>query len=85
MGEMSEWQREDFGSDVPERTYCEFVGTIRAETDKAFLVFFEDGSTMDGQELWIPKSQMIGSKYEHGYSGDIRIKKWLASKKGLVR
>lgn len=52
---------------------------ITAETDKAFLIAY------DGEELWIPKSQIANpSDYREGMSGaTISITAWIAREKGI--
>lgn len=53
---------------------------ILRETDKALLVRFEDG-----EEHWIPLSQIADSDdYSEGdVNGTISITEWIANEKGL--
>ena len=54
--------------------------TVKHEVDKALLV------DIDGDEHWIPKSQIDDDSevYEMGTDGDLVITKWIAEKKGLL-
>jgi len=60
----------------------EIAVEVRAETDKAILVF--DGA----REVWIPKSQIKDQCEEDGLFGkkitSIFISEWLAGEKGLI-
>ncbi len=51
---------------------------VRAETEKAFLVY--DGSV----EVWVPKSQITDQCGEGPEITSIFISEWLATEKGLV-
>lgn len=55
---------------------------IKAETDKAFLL------EIDGEEEWIPKSQIESWKMKESKwgkkSGTCEIPEWLAEEKGLI-
>jgi hypothetical protein len=54
--------------------------TVKHETDKAFLVVYEDA------EVWLPKSQIIdGEGLEVGEEPvTIRVTEWLAKQKELI-
>lgn len=54
---------------------CEVLG----ETEKAIKI-----QTLDGEELWLPLSQV--SRIDHPNSGPatVHMSAWLAKKKGLV-
>lgn len=67
---MSEWI-DEVGVDVDE---------VTVETDKVLLV------SIDGQEIWIPKSQVSDNSevYQKGDSGTMIISLWIAEQKGLV-
>ena len=58
---------------------CDDVTCLR-ETDSALLV------EMDGEEYWIPKSQVHddGEVYEEGGTGLLVITLWIAKQNGLV-
>lgn len=53
---------------------------VQTETDKALLVI------IDGQEHWIPRSQIVDSESDVlavGDSGTLAITDWIAKQKGL--
>jgi len=56
------------------------VDEVVKETEAAFLC------SIEGEELWIPKSQLKdgSDELEEGGSGTIVIPTWLAEEKGLV-
>ena len=57
----------------------EFIGEIKHETDKAYLVF--DGVN----KIWLPKSQIM-DKTKIGSGGDYEfvIPRWIAEDKGII-
>lgn len=57
------------------------VEEILRETDKAFLLRLED----EGQELWVPKSQISDADdYEEGDKNcTVSVSRWFADKEGL--
>jgi len=64
---------------------CDFHVEVKRTTDKAVLVAI-DG---DGEEYWIPVSQLCDSsevtgESEPGFEGIITISEWIAIEKGLV-
>ena len=56
----------------------DIAAELRAETDKAWLIF--DG----GREAWIPKSQAELTEQEIGPFQVWTMPEWLAKEKGLI-
>jgi hypothetical protein len=56
----------------------EFCGTLKHETDRAYLVY--DGAN----EVWIPKSQVQDSHQIKGDDWEFVIPEWLAIEKGII-
>jgi SH3-like domain-containing protein len=60
----------------------EFEVSVVRETEKAILV-----RTADGDEAWVPKSQLVAEGTDVDGTGDvgtIAIPRWLAEEKGLA-
>lgn len=54
------------------------------ETPLAFLIGWSEGDPVQGEEIWIPKSQVVSTNLsEKGDEGYIEIPKWLAETKNL--
>lgn len=67
--------------DKSEYVWIEVTGPLR-ETEKAFLY-----QTSEGDEIWIPRSQLGARKKAPDGVGHVKIEipRWIAVEKGLAR
>jgi hypothetical protein len=58
--------------------YVEIECSRERETDAAVLI------VVDGEEVWLPLSQIESMHFDARNEGTVRVASWLARKKGLI-
>jgi len=63
--------------------YVDVECEIKIETDKAYLVEYDEDEEGDAMECWVPKSQ-VGQIIKNGTTITMEIAEWFAEREGLV-
>lgn len=76
---MSQFDDFDHYDDEDEEEYLDFTGTLKYESEKAYLI------DIDGDEIWVPKSQIeFENNPRLNKSFDFEIPRWIAEDKGIA-
>jgi hypothetical protein len=63
--------------------YVDVECVIKHETEKAYLIEYDEDENGDAVDCWVPKSQ-VGQIIKNGTTTNMEVAEWFAEKNGLI-